>query len=387
MQPLATHLAEQIGPDDTLYRQVALRLAELIEHGTLRAGERVPSMRRLSTQEKISIATVTQAYRLLESQGWLEARPQSGYYVRPRPFVAPPEPELTRPAARATRVSVGELVMQIVQAMGNTELVRLGAACPDPSLMPSRELSRIMAAIGRRSPDLGNSYDVPPGVLALRKQIARRTLEAGCTLAPDDIVTTCGAMEALNLCLRAVAQPGDTIAIESPAYFGFLQIIESLGMKACEVPTFPREGVCLVDLEKRLDCCDITACMFSTNFSNPLGSLMPDEKKKALVELLAARDIPLIEDDLYGDLAFAPQRPKAAKAFDKKGLVLLCSSFSKTIAPGYRVGWAAPGRYQAKVEHLKFVNTNSNAMLPQLAVAEFLALGGYDRHLRRVRKL
>jgi len=387
MQTLASHLEDRLDSQAHLYGRVAIRIAELIEHGTLRPGERVPSVRKLSEREGVSISTVTQAYRTLENQGLIEARPQSGYYVRALRWLPPPEPEITWPERMATTVSVGELVMRVIQAVRNPELVSLGAACPSPEFMPTQQLNRIMAAIGRRSPHLSNSYDVPPGVPALRVQIARRALEAGCTLSPDEIVTTCGAMEALNLCLRAVAKPGDTIAIESPAYFGFLQIIESLGMKACEMPTYPREGICLDELAERLDCCRVKACLFSPNFSNPLGSCMPDDKKERLVGMLAERKIPLIEDDLYGDLAFAPARPKAAKAFDRKGLVLLCSSFTKTLAPGYRVGWAVPGRFRTEVERLKFVNTAATATLPQLAIAEFLSSGGYNHQLRKVRRI
>ena len=206
-------------------------------------------------------------------------------------------------------------------------------------------------------------------------------------LAPDDIITTVGVTEALNLCLRAVAEPGDVIAIESPAFFGVLHIIESLGMRVCEIPTYPREGVCLDELEARLNCCKIKACVFTLNFSNPLGSCMPDEKKKQLVRMLAERKIPLIEDDIYGNLAFGPTRPKVAKAFDENGWVLLCDSFTKTLSPGYRVGWVAPGRFKAKIEFLKYVNTAATPSLTQMAIAEFLQNGGYDHHLRKIRRL
>jgi DNA-binding transcriptional MocR family regulator len=240
--------------------------------------------------------------------------------------------------------------------------------------------------VARRHASLCNSCDIPPGNLNLRTQIARRAMESGCTLSPDEIVTTCGCQEALNLCLRAVAKPGDTIAIESPTYYGILQIIETLGMKACEIPTFPRDGVCLDELVKRLKCCRIKACVFSLNFSNPLGSCMPDVKKARLVKILADREIPLIEDDLYGNLSHAPHRPKTAKAFDKYGLVLLCDSFTKTLAPGSRVGWTAPGRFRTQVEHLKFISSIGTPTLPQMAIAEFLANGGYDHHLRKLRR-
>jgi DNA-binding transcriptional MocR family regulator len=253
-------------------------------------------------------------------------------------------------------------------------------------MFPFKELNRTLAAVGRRSPLAAHNYDVPPGNRALRVQVARRAMEAGCTLSPDDIITTVGATEALNLCLRAVAKPGDVIGIESPTFFGILQIIESLGMRVCEIPTYPREGICLDELADRLERCRIKACVFTLNYSNPLGSCMPDEKKRALVKMLAQHEVPLIEDDIYGNLSFAPQRPKVAKAYDEDGWVMLCDSFTKTLSPGYRVGWVAPGRFRARVEFLKYVNTSASPSLTQMAVAEFLQNGGYDHHLRRIRR-
>jgi DNA-binding transcriptional MocR family regulator len=385
-QDLASHTAALLDCEDILYKQVALRISELIEHGTLRPGERVPSVRRCSKQQNVSIATVMQAYRLLENRGIIEGRPQSGYYVRAQRWSAPPEPGMSRPTPYPVQVQVSELVMQVVKASRNPDLVRLGATLPSPELFPIKELHRAMSSVGRRSPQAANSYEPPPGNQALRVQIARRAMEAGCTLAPDDIVTTIGVTEALNLCLRAVAKPGDVIAIESPAFFGILQIIESLGMRVCEIPSYPREGICLDELAKRLKSCRVKACVFTLNFSNPLGSCMPDAKKQQLVKMLAERKIPLIEDDLYGNLAFAPSRPKAAKAFDEEGWVMLCDSFTKTLSPGYRVGWVAPGRFKTKVEFLKFVNTAASPSLPQMAIAEFLQNGGFDHHLRKIRK-
>jgi DNA-binding transcriptional MocR family regulator len=386
IQDLAAHTAAQLNCEDVLYKQVALRISELIEHGTLRPGERVPSVRKYSVQQNVSIATVMQAYRLLEDRGMIEARPQSGYYVRAQRWSPPLEPAMSRPAPRAVSVCVSDLVLQMVKAGRDPKLVRLGATLPSPELYPVVELNRAMASAGRRAPVAANSYDAPPGNQALRVQVARRALEAGCTLAPDDIITTVGATEALNLALRAVAKPGDVIAIESPAFFGILQIIESLGMRVCEIPTYPRDGICLDELEERLEPCGVKACLFTLNFSNPLGSCMPDEKKKRLVRLLAQREIPLIEDDIYGNLTFETTRPKVAKAFDEDGWVLLCDSFTKTLSPGFRVGYVAPGRFRERVEFLKFVNTSATPSLPQMAIAEFLQTGGYDHHLRKIRR-
>ncbi|MEE9186533.1 MAG: PLP-dependent aminotransferase family protein, partial [Bacteroidota bacterium] len=226
----------------------------------------------------------------------------------------------------------------------------------------------------------------PPGLEDLRRQIARRSLDWGCSLSSDEILTTCGCIEALNLCLRAVAKPGDTIAVESPTYYGILQIIEKLGMKALEIPSQCRDGISLEALNHALERNKVTACILNTNSHNPLGSSMPDENKRHLVEMLARREIPLIEDDVYGDIYFGAKRPKVAKAFDKKGLVLLCSSFTKTLTPGYRVGWTAPGKFRAQVERLKLSNTSGTPTLFQYVIAEFLESGGYDYFLRKIRR-
>jgi DNA-binding transcriptional MocR family regulator len=372
---------------DLLYDQVAEQIVHLIDAGTLRPGERIPSVRTLSRQQDVSVSTVLQAYRLLEDRGLIEARPQSGYFVCPKQWTPPAEPVTSRPARQATQVNVSELVMRVMRASQDPALVRLGAALPSPELLPTAQLNRCLAAVGRRSGSAGSEYSVPPGNIALRTQVARRAFEAGCALSPDEIVITSGGMEALNLCLRVVAKPGDTIAIEAPTYFGVLQCIEALGLKAVEIPTHPRDGVSLDALAYALDTQPIKACLFVLNFNNPLGSCMPDTNKERLVEMLAERGIPLIEDDIYGDLTFSGTRPRTAKSFDRDGLVLLCDSFSKTLAPGYRVGWCAPGRWQQQVEHLKFVTNVATATLPQMAVADFLANGGYNHHLRRIRKL
>jgi DNA-binding transcriptional MocR family regulator len=372
--------------DDHLYQQVAGKIHQLIERGTLRPGERVPSVRRLSEQHAVSIATVLQAYLMLENRGLIEARPQSGYYVKARAHLLPPEPARTEPSLAVSRVTVDELVARVIQAMRDPDIVPLGAGTPDPSLFPSDRLHRVMAAVARQIGAKGNVYDPPPGRVELRREISRRSLEWGCSLACDEFVVTNGCMEALNLALRAVTKPGDTVAVESPAFFGLLQALESLGLKTLEIATFPRHGMCFDALDYATRRHKVAAVVLNENFQNPLGSCMPDEKKKAVVELLAKRETPLIEDDLFGDLYFGERRPWSAKAFDKKGLVLTCGSVSKTLAPGYRVGWIAPGRFQPQIERLKHALNCASAVLPQLAIAEFLRSGGYDHNTRRVRR-
>lgn len=369
-----------------LYERVAGMITDLIDQGTLRPGERIPSVRRLHTQQGVSISTVLQAYTFLENEGKIEARPQSGFYVRHPARDLPPEPEISSPSSAATDVAVGELVVKVFEAARDPRIIPFGAACPSPDLFPTLQLARTLAAVARKAGMSGNAYEFPPGSPELRRQIARRAIDWGCSLSAEEIVTTYGCTESLQLALRAVAGPGDTIAVESPTYFGILQIIESLRMKALEIPTHPRHGISVEGLARAIKRKQVRACVVMANFHNPLGSCMPDESKRELVALLARHRIPLIDDDIYGDLYFGEHRPKAIKAYDKEGGVLLCSSFSKTIAPGYRVGWIAPGRFKREVERLKYVTTIGTARLPQLAIATFLQSGGYDRYLRRIRK-
>lgn len=380
---ITVHMGEQ---DRTyLYRAVSDRIAGLIDEGVLRPGERVPSVRRTSALEGVSVSTTLQAYMLLESRGYIEARPQSGFYVRSRQSVLPQEPRTSVPGRQATRVGVSGLMSKILLAASNPDVVPLGAACPSPELLPGPRLNRILAGLIRRSGSQINGYDFAPGNHDLRRQVARRSLDWGGRLAPEDVMITSGATEALHLSLGAVTRPGDVVAVESPAFFGILLQLEALGLKALEIPCHPQHGLRLDALADALRKHRVRACVASPNFSNPLGSSMSDDAKRELVDMLGRRGIPLIEDDLYGDIHFGSTRPKAAKAFDREGLVLLLSSFSKLIAPGYRIGWLAAGRFQTRVETLKLTSTLASPSMLQMVIAQYLESGAYDRHLRRVR--
>ena len=368
-----------------LYENLASQLKDAIRQGIYPPGDRVPSVRRLSSQHQVSQATVVAAYRLLESHGWLEARPQSGFFAR-HPESAPPAASATEAGEGPCAVNVTELAVRLSRHTQRPDLVSLGAAVPHADFLPLADLRAALGRALRANADLGSRYSFPPGEEALRARIARRATEHGCAFGPEDVVITDGCQEALNLALRAVAKAGDIIAIESPAFFGTLQAIESLGMQALEIPSDPDTGISLEALTLALDRWPVKAVAVVGNFSNPTGSRLPDGHKSRLVKMLAAREIPLIEDDIYGDLVHGRERPHPAKAYDRTGNVLLCASFSKTIAPGYRVGWVAPGRWRQAVEHLKYVGTMANATLPQLALAEYLADSRYERHLVRVRR-
>jgi DNA-binding transcriptional MocR family regulator len=376
----------EIPPGSNLYEAVAGRVEWLIENETLRPGDRIPSVRKMHRQLSVSISTVMQAYRILEDRGLIEARPQSGYYVRRSLRQHLKEPTVATPTRSARRVRVSSLSYSLVDKLDQPGFVKLGAAIPDPELMPAKALNRIMGQVLRNHPHDGHAYDTPSGCERLRIQIARRMLDAGVSVSPDEIVTTCGATEALYLALQAVTNPGDTVAVETPTYYGILEKLELLQLKSLEIATDPRDGIDLETLEQVVSQRKIKALVTICNFSNPLGSCMPDERKRRLVEIMSRQSLPIIEDDINGELFFGSVRPKALKAYDQKGLVVYCSSFSKTLSAGCRVGWCIPGDYAEDVLRQKLAITHSSPMPTQLAVAAYLRQGGFDRHLRRIRR-
>ncbi|MBX3730722.1 MAG: PLP-dependent aminotransferase family protein [Candidatus Sumerlaeia bacterium] len=371
-----------------LYEEIASRLEGLIADGTFGPGDRLPSVRALSREWGVSITTVQEAYRRLENAGVLEARPQSGHYVRPRPLVRVASSPAEKPTCPEPRtVTTRELAWNIFREGAQPGLVKLGAAIPSPDLLPVTKLNRALAVATRRAGSRAIGYQPPDGVPELRAELARRAVEAGCAARPDDFVVTNGCMEAVTLALRVVCRPGDTVALESPVYFGHLQALETLGLRVLEIPTHEREGLSIEALRFALDHHSVQAVIASPNFSNPLGSLMPGERKRELVALLGERDIPLIEDDLYGELGFEGPRPRAAASYDADGRVVLwCSSVSKTLAPGWRVGWVASARWKSEIERLRMVFDITSPTPPQLALLDFFQTGGYDYHLRRMRK-
>lgn len=372
-------------PPRLRYQEIAQRWAGAIEKGTLAPGDRFPSVRQLAAEEAASVSTVLAAVAQLEELGYLEVRPRSGHYVRMRSRPPPPRPTVVPARAPAAAVAVADLVARVYHTALDPRVVNLAHATPDPALLPARALGRVLAAAARGS-DGGVRYEVPPGLRALRQAVARRALSWGCELAADDVVVTNGATEAIHCCLLAVARPGDAVAVESPAYYGTLQTLEALGMRVVEVPCLPDAGMDLDELERRMDRHAVRAVLAVPTFSNPLGSCMPDEAKARLVSIVARRRIPLIEDDVYGELVFGPSRPRPAKAFDRDGSVMLCGAFTKTLAPGYRIGFAAPGRWRERVELLKYALNVATPNPLQRAVARYLQGGGYDRHLRTLRE-
>ncbi|HEY1999975.1 PLP-dependent aminotransferase family protein [Paraburkholderia sp.] len=367
------------------FEALANTMAEEIRSGDRPVGSRMPSLRQLTTQHGVSQSTVFRAYYLLEEWGLIRARERSGYYVAPGAALES-QPTLRPPAAlESARVEISDLVFSVLEAAKHPDIVPLGSAFPSPTLFPLQRLAKSLGHASRLISPWSTVVDLPPGNEPLRREISLRYMAMGIAQPMEEIVVTNGALEALNLCLMAVTRPGDVVAVESPGFYAALQAIERLDLRAVEIPVDPVSGVDLQALADAFHTHPIRACWFMTNFQNPTGAAMPQEKKKALVELLAGHDVPLIEDDVYGELHHEPTYPLPAKAFDKTGLVMHCSSFSKTLAPGYRIGWVAAGRFADKVQRLKLMTTLSASIPVQAGVADYLQHGGYDKHLRKLR--
>lgn len=366
-----------------LYKRLARHISEAIELGTLRPGDRLPSVRSLSLQHKVSLSTALQTYRHLENHALIEARPKSGYFVKGRRLAH------AQPAAMTEQKSplgMNQTVFELMHLARTSCDVRLDIATGPAQIYPTAKLQQLIAGVSRRHPEILTNYPTGTGYPEFKAQIARRTLGSGCRFNPDNIIITSGSTESLNLALRAVTQPGDTVAVESPTYFGILQILETLGLRALEIPTSPITGISLSALDLATGTPNaVQAVVLMPNFHNPLGCVMPDENKRQVVQMLEQRGIALIEDDVHGDLFYGDHRPLALKSFDRGGNVILCNSVTKTLAPGLRLGWMVAGRWSARVEMLKLTSSIVTPELAQAAIAEFMQNGNYDHHMRKFR--
>lgn len=372
---------------DPLYLSLAAELRSAMEEGRLAPGARLPSIREASLQRNLSLNTVMAAYRLLETRGLVEARPQAGYFVKPR-LATTQEPSLFQSAqAQDTDLAVLDQISAVITAQALPGYVDLSLACPQlGSWYPGEKLGRIVSRLLQHRPELLTGYSLPPGSRLLREQIARHGKNLGMQLEPGHIVFTNGCMEALQLALRSVTRPGDTVGIESPTYFSLMPLFAELGLKAQEIPTHPETGLALDALELLLSEKRLAAVMAMPNVHNPLGTIMPLAAKKRLAELVNQFQVPLIEDAIYAELQFRAPLEPAVRAFDRNGWVMVCSSFSKTLAPGFRLGWVDGGRFHRDLANLKFTSSVAQPALLSEAVGVFLEGAGYEAHLRHLRR-
>ncbi len=367
-----------------LYQRIAQQLAEDIRRGVYQPGERVPSVRKLSTQLNVSHATVLQAYATLEDQGLIRARPQSG--------LRPPHPGADRadPGYRAGRASRPGHPQQHHQPGARRVPPRrvfpLGAAVPHVDYLPVRALHQQLAKVTRFQSPRAFSYMFSPGFEPLRRQVAIRMRDAGVVVDPSQVTITHGCVDAIHMALRVLTRPGDLIATESPSYYGLLQLADVLGLKVIEIPSDPRTGISLEALQLAANQWSIKALVLTARLSNPFGGTIPEDRQKQLLKLTAEHNIGVVEDDIYGELMFDQGQARSLKSHDRDGRVIYCSSFSKTISPGVRIGWIIAERYQEEIRRLQTFTTHSACTVTQMGVAAYLENGGYDRHLRYIRQ-
>ncbi|MDB6070809.1 MAG: gntR [Verrucomicrobiales bacterium] len=369
-----------------LYLTLADKIEALIRASAFRGGERIPSVRTMGRQQSVSIATVLQAYRILEDRHLIESRPKSGYFVQLRPADAQPTDLYQRRRIQSRSLAKFPPLMSLVHDVVDPGFIPLGGAHPSAALLPTRKLASLMASIARLHPQDPVTCDPAPGCARLRTELSRRSLDWGCHLTPDDFLITNGATEALFLALSAVTRHGDTVMVESPTHYGILNALSQLHLNAVAIPSSPPQGMDLDAAAKVLAREKIAAIVVVPNFNNPLGGRLPDSARQRLATLAAMKDVPLIEDDVYGDLYFEGTRPSCLKSLDRTGNILLCGSFSKTLAPGYRVGYLAAGRHHDRIIPLKTALNYGNPPLPALTIAEFLRTGGYEHHLAKLRR-
>ncbi|WP_158784498.1 PLP-dependent aminotransferase family protein [Pantoea sp. BAV 3049] len=368
------------------YQQLIDQVRQQIVSEIWLPGEKLPSLREQVSLNGMSLMTVMHAYQVLESQGWIQSRPQSGYYVAPRAeFLSQPAGHLKVQLAES--VDINAFIFDVLQACRDPAIVPFGSAFPDPGLFPQRQLMRSLTAVSHSLKPADALNNLPPGNETLRKTLAQRYALQGIQVSPDEIVITNGAMEALNLSMQAVTEPGDWVAIENPCFYGALQVIERLKLKAVAIASDPQHGLDLEELSGALERWPIKACWMMTNQQNPVGCTLSKEKKQQLVTLLAKHQVTLIEDDVYSELYFGSEKPLPAKAFDRDSSVLHCSSFSKNLVAGFRVGWVAAGKHAQRIQRLQLMSTLSTSAPMQLALANYLGTRSYDSHLRRLRQL
>ena len=368
-----------------LYEALAEKLTLQINNGYFQPGDKLPSIRQMSKTHEVSISTVQEAYRLLEDRQIAEVRVKSGYYVMSSRTVAPKLLNISRPDPTPVNISQWEAIVGLLYSHEDHHTLALGKGTPHVSGSTIQPLFKLISRFSRNEHVNQLTYDSLQGSETLRREIAGMMTHSACQLHHDDIVTTTGCQEALSCSMRAVTQTDDVIAIESPSFYGTMQIIQALGLKALEIPTHPETGISLEALEMALEQWPIKALLITPTCNNPLGYVMPDDHKERLISLANHHDFAIIEDDIYGDLAYANPRPRSVKSYDTEGRVLYCSSFSKTVSPAFRTGWCAPGRYIEKFKHMKYVSTACGSVLQPRAIAEFVAKGHYNRHIKTMR--
>jgi DNA-binding transcriptional MocR family regulator len=370
----------------TLYTLLAESLEEQLRSGVFQANEKLPSLRKFAEQRSVSISTAQMAYNQLEDRGLIEVRPKSGYYVRHISNVQFETPKIKVSPQKPNIVTTSELVMDVMRNSGNPNYVNFAAASPGTDFPILQQVKKSFTQTARNRDFLGNGYCLTKGEECLRRALAQRANDAGIRITPEEIIISSGCQSAIGLCLKVLCKPGDIVAVESPSYYGLLQLIESMGLKVIELPSDPVTGLSVDALRLALEQWPVKTILGVPNYNNPLGAVMPIESKKAVIELINQYQISFIEDDIYGELGYDESRPPAVKAYDSDGRVLLCSSASKMLEPQLGVGWIMPGQFMKEIEYERFLSSSNQFCLPQIVIGETMAKASFDRHIRQARK-
>lgn len=365
------------------YRQIAEQIKQAIDTGSLPAESRLPSVRTLATQYNVSLTTALKTLRTLEDERYAVARPKSGFFVAARQIGK--TRSTLQPEQQARSVAPLDEQTELHLAMvGSDCRVRLDLANGDSALYPIRKLGLLMRQMGYSKPALLGNTVKGTGYAPLKAEIARRAVDYGCNINTDDILITNGCIEAISLSLRATLNPGEGVAVESPCYFVLLQMLHNLNLRVIEVEAGPEGYVNVEKLTGLFRRKVVRAFLTISNINNPLGKSIPSEQKAYIARQADENDVVIVEDDIFGDTAFGDRRPFPVRAFSPNAI--LCSGFSKTVAPGIRIGWVHSVNYMRKIASLKYTSTMGTSVLSQAAIAELLRNGGYDAHLRKLRR-
>lgn len=364
------------------YQHIAAQLARQIRAGDYLPGTFLPSLREHALSLNVSKNTLIRAYAVLEDEGSLSPESRKGFRVHH----ALSQPAISAPAP----IALGAAPLSLLSASQTPGSLAFGSANPCVQFPGCRGFYQILASQSqkrRHSDKLGAHYRTTPGLDTLRTQLAKR---AGPQVHPDKVMITQGAMEAVTLALRALLEPGDVVAIESPSYYGFLHALEAMNFKVLPLPC-DREGVIPEQLEKALNAWPIKALLLTPGGNNPSGSVMPLHRRLSTLRLAQQYQVRIIEDDVFGDLHHSSERvPSLFHLAHQHQLnpdgVIYCNSLSKTLDSDIRLGWLIAGADFERVNYHKYIANLANPGVIQEACARFLQDNRYERHLRQVRR-
>ncbi len=355
------------------YKILADQFKREIETGKLNEGSRMPSLRQVSRQQDVSMSTAVSCYQELESQGWIYARPQAGYFVSTRKS----KHNTPKWAQFVSKISPVNQTFSHHSARNGP----LGVSSTTIDETALTELDRSFRRANKRLGNRLNQYPAYQGEASLRNALSTHFTKLGLPIDPEEMVITSGCMPAIKTALESCTQVGDAVAISSPCFNGILDLLGKMGRKIVEIPSID-DGIDLIQLELHFQQGSVKAGIFCTTHMNPQGITMSAEQKQTLATLANRYQIPVIEDDVYFELSYSEHSPLPAKYYDQEGYVLWCGSVSKSLSPSYRLGWCLPGRYTERYYQQHNAGSFGISLPIQLAMADFIETGHYTKQLK-----